>query len=63
MMTHLSDLEVKVMGHRWVTDVVAKHKSGELRCPATALICFVCCFCFLEIMLDLKIWHNLQFAR
>ena len=38
MMTHLSDLEVKVMGHRWVTDVVAKHKSGELRCPATALI-------------------------
>ena len=32
-MTHLSDLEVKVM-----TDAVAKHKSGELRCPATALI-------------------------
>ena len=32
-MTHLSNLEVKVL-----TDVVAKHKSGELRCPATALI-------------------------
>ena len=37
-MTHLSDLEVKVMGHRFLTDVVAKHKSGELRCPATGLI-------------------------
>ena len=36
-MTHLSDLEVKVMG-QILTDVVAKHKSGELRCPATALI-------------------------
>ena len=30
-MTHLSDLEI-------LTDVVAKHKSGELCCPATALI-------------------------
>ena len=26
-------------------DLVAKHKSGELRCPATALIAYVnCCF-------------------
>ena len=30
--THLSDIEVNVF------DLVAKHKSGELRCPATALI-------------------------
>ena len=32
--THLRDLEVKVMVH----DLVAKHKSGELRCPVTAHI-------------------------
>ena len=36
--THLSDLEINVMGHRFLIDLVAKHKSGELRCPATALI-------------------------
>ena len=30
---HLRDLEVKVMSH-----LLTKHKSGELRCPATALI-------------------------
>ena len=34
---HLRDLEVKVMGHRLI-DLVTKHKSGELRRPATALI-------------------------
>ena len=38
--THLNDLEVKVMGHRFLINLVAKHKSGELRCPATALINF-----------------------
>ena len=31
--THLSDIEVNDL-----IDLVAKHKSGELRCPATALI-------------------------
>ena len=39
-MTHLSDIEVNVMGHRfylYIIDLVAKHKSGELCCPATAL--------------------------
>ena len=34
----LSDIEVNVFGHRFLIDLVAKHKSGELRCPATALI-------------------------
>ena len=35
--TNLSDLEVKVMGQILIS-LVAKRKSGELRCPATALI-------------------------
>ena len=39
-MANLRDLEVKVMGHILI-DLVAKHKSGELRCPATALILWV----------------------
>lgn len=38
MVTHLSDLEFKVMGSYILIDLVAKHKSGELRCPVTALI-------------------------
>ena len=25
-------------------DLVTKHKSGELRCPATALIAYACCW-------------------
>ena len=37
-MTHLSDLEVNVMAHRILIDLVAKHKSGELHCPVTAVI-------------------------
>ena len=37
--THLSDIEVNVMGGSYILiDLVAKHKSSELRCPATAFI-------------------------
>ena len=57
--THLGDLEVKVtdlvlsfglkdfisQGHgSYISiDLVPKHKSGELRCPATALILTISC--------------------
>ena len=37
-MTHQGDIEVKVTDLDILIDLVAKHKSGELRCPATALI-------------------------
>ena len=38
--THLSDLWIKVMDFksRFLLVFVAKHKSGELCCPGTALI-------------------------
>ena len=42
IMTHPGDIEVKVevkvTDLDILIDLVAKHKSGELRCPATALI-------------------------
>ena len=34
----------KVIGHKTLIDLVAKHKSGELRCPATALIAYANCW-------------------
>ena len=34
MLYHHGEAETR----SWVIDLVAKHKSGELRCPATALI-------------------------
>ena len=39
--THLGDLEVKGHWSQTLIDLVAKHKSGELRCPATGLILIV----------------------
>ena len=35
---HLRGLEVMVMGNSFLIDLATKHKSGELRCHATALI-------------------------
>ena len=72
-MTHLSDIEVKVTDLDILIDLVAKHKSGELRCPATALIylqlkkslyiawaCFRNGWCFLAdpFSKDPQIWHS-----
>ena len=39
-MSHLSDLEVKVMDfeNSFLLVLVAKHNSGELHCPMAALI-------------------------
>ena len=31
-------------------DLVAKHKSGELRCPATALISSILCLVYNEVL-------------
>ena len=41
IMTHPVDIEVKVTDLDILIDLVAKHKSGELCCPATALIHFL----------------------
>ena len=41
----------------WVIDLVAKHKSGELRCPATALIAVWVKFMCQEEVSLLGIWN------
>ena len=49
----LRDIEVKVMSH-----LLAKHKSGELRCPATALIMY-----FLKHIHVVDKWNCLKNLR